>query len=62
MHETPAHLIWIDCEFSGLDFTRNKIVEIAAVVTDSELNVLGEPVCAVIHYSHIALECWHIGI
>jgi oligoribonuclease len=43
-----ARLVWIDCEMTGLDLTRDALVEIAAVVTDSELNVLGEGVDVVI--------------
>lgn len=54
--EEPQNLIWIDCEFSSLDFSSNKIVEIAAVVTDSNLKVLGTPVHTVIHYSQEELD------
>src|SRR5881275_2881405 len=43
-----ARLVWIDCEMTGLDLNRDALVEIAAVVTDSELNVLGEGVDLVI--------------
>jgi len=42
-------LVWIDCEMTGLDLTHDKIIEIAALVTDSELNVLGDGVDIVIH-------------
>jgi oligoribonuclease len=35
-------LVWIDCEMTGLELSRDLLVEIAAVVTDSELNVLDE--------------------
>src|ERR1035438_6731039 len=31
------HLVWIDCEMTGLDLARDALVEIACVVTDSEL-------------------------
>jgi oligoribonuclease len=37
-------LVWIDCEMTGLDLERDALVEVAALVTDSELNVLGEGV------------------
>ena len=43
------HLIWIDCEMTGLDLTTDALVEIAVLVTDSELNVIGEGVDVVIH-------------
>lgn len=40
--------MWIDCEMTGLDLTVDALVEVAALVTDSELNVLGEGVDVVI--------------
>ena len=42
------HLIWIDCEMTGLDLDNDVLVEIAVLVTDSELNVIGEGVDVVI--------------
>lgn len=42
------HLIWIDCEMTGLDTQKDVLVEIAVLVTDSELNVVGEGVDVVI--------------
>ena len=39
-------LVWIDCEMTGLVLSRDALVEMAALVTDSELNVLGEGVGA----------------
>ena len=42
-------IVWIDCEMTGLDMGADALVEIAAVVTDSELNVLGEGVDVVIN-------------
>jgi oligoribonuclease len=41
-------LVWIDCEMTGLDYVSDALVEIACVVTDFELNVLGEGVDLVI--------------
>ena len=35
-------LVWIDCEMTGLDLTRDALVEIACIVTDGELNVLDD--------------------
>lgn len=43
------HLVWIDCEMTGLDLVRDALVEIAVLVTDSELNILGEGIDLVIH-------------
>lgn len=34
------NLIWIDLEFSGLDFEKDTILEIATIITDSDLNIL----------------------
>ncbi|WP_092774629.1 oligoribonuclease [Actinokineospora terrae] len=42
-------LVWIDCEMTGLDLGRDALIEIAALVTDSELTVLGEGIDLVIH-------------
>jgi oligoribonuclease len=41
-------LVWIDCEMTGLDLGNDLLVEVAAVVTDSELNVLGDGIDVVI--------------
>ncbi|MDH6110568.1 oligoribonuclease [Kitasatospora sp. MAP12-15] len=41
-------LVWIDCEMTGLDLDRDALIEVAALVTDSELNILGEGVDIVI--------------
>lgn len=49
-------IVWIDCEMTGLDLSRDALVEVAAVVTDSELNVLGEGVDVVISPPAAALE------
>jgi oligoribonuclease len=41
-------LVWIDCEMTGLDLGRDALIEIACLVTDGDLNVLGEGVDIVI--------------
>jgi len=43
-----TRMVWIDCEMTGLDQVKDALVEIAVVVTDSDLNVLGEGVDIVI--------------
>ena len=43
-----ARMVWIDCEMTGLDLLHDALVEIAVVVTDSDLNVLGDGVDIVI--------------
>jgi oligoribonuclease len=49
-------LVWIDCEMTGLDVASDKLIEIAALVTDSELRVLGDGVDVVIHADDAALD------
>ncbi|GAA1291834.1 oligoribonuclease [Pseudonocardia aurantiaca] len=48
-------LVWIDCEMTGLDLGRDALIEIAVLVTDGDLNVLGEGVDVVIHADEGAL-------
>lgn len=43
------HLVWIDCEMTGLSLETDALVEIAVLVTDSELNIIGEGIDLVIH-------------
>ncbi|MET3804213.1 oligoribonuclease [Nakamurella sp. UYEF19] len=42
-------LVWVDCEMTGLDLHNDALIEIAALVTDGELNILGDGVDVVIH-------------
>jgi oligoribonuclease len=49
-------LVWIDCEMTGLDTVADALIEIAALVTDFELNVLGDGVDIVIRPPHEALD------
>ena len=48
-------LVWIDCEMTGLDLEHDALIEVAALVTDFELNVLGEGVDVVIKPPEAAL-------
>ena len=48
MPERNDRMVWIDCEMTGLDLGRDALVEVAALVTDAELNVLGDGVDVVI--------------
>ncbi|MDY7083953.1 MAG: oligoribonuclease [Actinomycetota bacterium] len=50
------HLVWIDCEMTGLDLGKDKLIEVAALVTDADLNVLGEGVDLVVHADDSALD------
>ncbi len=45
---TSDRIVWIDCEMTGLDLASDALVEVAVVVTDSELEVLGSGVDVVI--------------
>jgi oligoribonuclease len=49
-------LVWIDCEMTGLDLEHDALIEIAALVTDGELNVLGDGVDVVIRPPDGAVE------
>jgi len=49
-------IVWIDCEMTGLDLAADALVEVAALVTDSELNILGEGVDVVIRPPAGAVE------
>lgn len=42
-------LVWIDCEMTGLSLESDVLVEIAVLVTDGDLNIIGEGVDVVIH-------------
>lgn len=48
-------LVWIDCEMTGLELGKDALIEIAALVTDADLNVLGDGVDVVIHADDDAL-------
>ena len=48
MNGNNDRMVWIDCEMTGLDLGHDALIEVATLVTDSELNILGEGVDAVI--------------
>ncbi|MCW2510325.1 MAG: Oligoribonuclease, partial [Modestobacter sp.] len=57
MAESAAHnLVWIDCEMTGLDITRDKLIEVAVVVSDSQLNVLDPGLDVIIHADDADLD------
>ncbi|HEY5821006.1 MAG TPA: oligoribonuclease [Propionibacteriaceae bacterium] len=49
-------MVWVDCEMTGLDLINDELVEVAALVTDGQLNVLGEGIDLIIKPSDEALE------
>ncbi|MBC3936433.1 oligoribonuclease [Undibacterium sp. CY7W] len=58
------NLIWVDMEMTGLDPDNDRIIEVAVVVTDSELNVLAEGPVFAIHQSDATLDkmdAWNKG-
>ena len=64
MAQENNNLIWIDMEMSGLQPERDMILELAVVVTDSELNVLAESPVLVVHQSDEVLDgmdAWNKG-
>ena len=50
------NLVWIDLEMTGLDPGRDRIIEIATVVTDKQLNVLAEGPVIAVHQGEAALQ------
>ncbi len=63
-NENNNNLIWLDMEMSGLLPDSDRILELAAVVTDANLNVLGESPVLVIHQSDAVLDgmdTWNQG-
>ena len=56
MKADPSNLIWIDLEMTGLIPERHRLIEIATVVTDSQLNVLAEGPVLAIHQPEAELS------
>src|SRR5680860_1151420 len=53
---SDAPLVWIDCEMTGLDLATDALIEVACIVTDAELNPLGEGVSVIIKPPSDAVE------
>ena len=49
-------LVWLDLEMTGLDPDRDRILEIAMVVTDNDLNVLAEAPVIAVHQPDSVLD------
>ncbi len=56
MSSTTERLVWIDCEMTGLDLTKDELVEVAVVITDYELEPVHPGFSIVIAPSAAALE------
>lgn len=51
MPQDPNALIWIDLEMTGLDTDNDKIIEVATIITDSQLQILAEGPMLAVHQS-----------
>ncbi len=60
--QNPQNLIWIDLEMTGLDPDRDVIIEMATIVTDSDLNTLAEGPVIAIHQPEKSSPAWTSGI
>ncbi len=69
-HQAPPerpnefNLVWVDMEMTGLDPDKDRVIEVAAIVTDANLNVLAEGPVFAIHQSDEVLngmDAWNKG-
>ena len=56
MAQDANHLVWLDMEMTGLDPERERIIELAMIVTDSHLNTVAESPVWVVHQSAAQLD------
>lgn len=56
MAQDPGNLIWIDMEMSGLNPDTDKVLELAVIVTDSQLNTVAEGPVLVVHQPDSVLD------
>lgn len=64
MPQNPLHLVWIDMEMSGLVPETDRILEVALVVTDAQLNTVAEAPVLVVHQDDAVLDgmdSWNKG-
>ncbi|HSN40611.1 MAG TPA: oligoribonuclease [Burkholderiales bacterium] len=65
MAQDPNNLIWIDMEMSGLNPDAERILEVAIVVTDAQLNTIAEAPVLVVHQSDAvlgAMDDWNKSV
>ncbi|HJV28198.1 MAG TPA: oligoribonuclease [Aromatoleum sp.] len=56
MAQDQNHLIWLDMEMTGLEPDRDRIIEVAIVITDSQLNTVAEAPVLAVHQSDAVLD------
>jgi oligoribonuclease len=56
MAQDPSYLIWIDMEMSGLNPDADRVLEVAIVVTDSQLVTVAEAPVKVVHQADAVLD------
>lgn len=64
MPQDAGNLIWIDMEMTGLSPERDRIIEVALVITDSQLNTVAEAPVWVVHQDDAVLagmDSWNQG-
>lgn len=64
MTANASNLIWIDLEMTGLDPEQDRIIEIATLVTDADLNILAEGPVFAVHQSDAQLalmDDWNVN-
>jgi oligoribonuclease len=56
MAQNPNHLAWIDLEMTGLNPDTDRIIEMAMVITDADLNTVAESPVLVVHQADSVLD------
>ena len=56
MSANPEKMLWVDMEMSGLNPDTDRVLEVAIVVTDSQLNTVAEAPVLVVHQSNAVLD------
>jgi oligoribonuclease len=62
MPASAEHLIWVDMEMTGLDPDRDRVIEVAMVITDAALNPVAQAPVLVVHQSDAVLagmDAWN---
>jgi oligoribonuclease len=65
VEQDPNNLIWIDMEMSGLEPDSDRILEIALLITDSQLNLVAEGLVLAVHQPDVvldAMDAWNKNV